>query len=155
MRAIFAVNARNGFAIDGGLPWPHSTVDMRRFRELTVDSTVVMGRSTWTSPMPTPLPRRKNVVLSNTLVDNRAVVCATIPQLLEEVALDERVWVIGGVQTLWALRPHITEVHLSTMLSTTAGDVSLDATAYLEGFTRTHKQWHDDHIYTIHTRNIP
>ncbi len=50
---------------DGGLPW-RLPADMRRFRELTRGSTVLMGRRTFES-LPDafrPLPERRNLVLS-------------------------------------------------------------------------------------------
>jgi dihydrofolate reductase len=50
---------------DGDLPW-HLPADLRRFRELTSGSTVVMGRRTYES-LPErfrPLPDRRNLVLS-------------------------------------------------------------------------------------------
>jgi dihydrofolate reductase len=50
---------------EGRLPW-HLPTDMRRFRELTLGHTVVMGRRTFQS-LPDafrPLPGRRNVVIS-------------------------------------------------------------------------------------------
>lgn len=152
MKAIFAVNAADGFAVGSKLPWPHSTTDMKRFRQLTSGGTVVMGRGTWESDMPTPLPNRKNVVLSKTLVDSRCTVCATIPELLEEVQHDSEVWVIGGAETLWALRPYITDIHLSIMLSTQRADITFDVCSFLENYELINKQWFDDHKYKTYRR---
>jgi dihydrofolate reductase len=50
---------------DGGLPWRLPS-DLRRFRELTIGGTVLMGRRTFES-LPDafrPLPDRRNLVLS-------------------------------------------------------------------------------------------
>ena len=50
----------------GGLPW-RLPADLRRFRELTVGGTVLMGRRTFQS-LPEafrPLPQRRNLVLSS------------------------------------------------------------------------------------------
>lgn len=155
MRAIFGVTQLGGFATNGTMPWPHSTVDMQRFKRLTVDSTVVMGRGTWESPMPTPLSRRKNVVLSKTLpqpLDSTYRVCATIDALLKEVERDERVWVIGGIETLWALRTHINEVHVSTFYTTCRAELTLDVGHYLEDYGLLDKEYHDDHVYRVYRR---
>jgi dihydrofolate reductase len=46
----------------GGLPW-RLPADTRRFRELTLGKTVVMGGRTWDS-IGAPLPRRTNIVLT-------------------------------------------------------------------------------------------
>lgn len=48
--------------VDGGLPW-HLGTDLKRFRSLTLDHAIVMGRRTWDS-IGRPLPRRTSIVLS-------------------------------------------------------------------------------------------
>jgi len=64
--AIVVAHSKNRvIGRDGGLPW-RLPADMRRFRELTTGSTVVMGRRTYES-LPDafrPLPERRNLVLS-------------------------------------------------------------------------------------------
>lgn len=50
---------------EGYLPW-HLPADLKRFKQLTLGHTVIMGRRTWES-LPGPLPRRHNVVVSTTL----------------------------------------------------------------------------------------
>jgi dihydrofolate reductase len=66
MLTLVVAYARNGvIGRDGGLPW-HLPTDMRHFREVTGDGTVLMGRKTYMS-IPEkfrPLPGRRNVVLS-------------------------------------------------------------------------------------------
>ena len=65
IRGLFLVVARatNGVIGDaGGLPWK-LPADMRRFRQLTLDKTVIMGRKTFES-LPGTLPRRRHVVIS-------------------------------------------------------------------------------------------
>jgi dihydrofolate reductase len=62
MVAIVVAHAANGvIGRDGRLPW-HLPSDLRRFRELTTGSTVVMGRRTFESLPPAyrPLPKRRN-----------------------------------------------------------------------------------------------
>lgn len=154
MKAIFAVNAWDGFAVGNTMPWPRNAVDLKRFRTLTTGGTVIMGRATWDSDMPKPLPNRKNVVLSKTLVDSRCTVCATIEQLLEEVKDDKNVWVIGGVQTLWALQSHIHAVYMTQFAYTAAADITLDTSKYLEDFELVDKEFHPDHTFKIY-RRIP
>lgn len=104
--------------------------------------------------MPKPLPNRKNVVLSKTLVDSRCTVCATIEQLLEEVKNDRVVWVIGGVQTLWALRPHIHTVYMTQFAYTDRADITLDTSKYLEDYELLDKEFYPDHTFKTY-RRIP
>ncbi len=67
MISLVVAHASNGvIGREGGLPW-RLPGDMKRFRELTVGHTVVMGRRTYES-LPDayrPLPRRRNAVLSS------------------------------------------------------------------------------------------
>src|SRR5882672_10552111 len=44
------------------LPW-HLPEDLRHFREVTIDHTIIMGRKTFDS-IRRPLPRRRNIVIS-------------------------------------------------------------------------------------------
>lgn len=82
---------------DGALPWSLPE-DLQRFKELTMGSTVVMGRTTWES-LPTsvrPLPGRRNIVLSRA-PDYEAPGAEVVGSLDDALAAAEGdVWVIGG-----------------------------------------------------------
>jgi dihydrofolate reductase len=62
---VVAYSANHVIGHRGQLPWRLPS-DLRRFRELTVGHTVIMGRRTFESLPPAyrPLPDRHNVVLS-------------------------------------------------------------------------------------------
>lgn len=64
---LVAAVAENGvIGADGEMPW-HYPADLKRFKELTMGSPVVMGRRTYESierAIDGPLPGRTNVVLS-------------------------------------------------------------------------------------------
>ena len=61
---IAAVSPEMVIGRDGGIPW-HYPGDLRRFKRLTLDHTVVMGRRTWESLLRRPLPGRRNLVLTS------------------------------------------------------------------------------------------
>ena len=63
--AIVAVDANWGIGYNGQL-LEHIPDDLKRFKELTSNNTVVMGRKTWESLPNKPLPNRFNVVLTST-----------------------------------------------------------------------------------------
>ena len=103
---------------DGGLPW-HLPEDMRRFRELTMGSTVVMGRVTWES-LPAsvrPLPGRRNLVVTRQ-ASYDAPGAEVVASLEEAFAMaDGDIWVIGGASIYEQALPHAdrvvrTRVHL-------------------------------------------
>ena len=74
--------------------------DLKRFKEMTMGKTLVMGHSTFKSlPNQQPLPGRKNVVLSRdpTLVIPGAFVANSKEQVMDLVS-GEEVFIIGGEQ---------------------------------------------------------
>jgi dihydrofolate reductase len=61
---ILAIDLEGGIGKDGTLPWYYPE-DLKRFKMLTKDDIVVMGRNTWNDPkFPKPLKSRKTVVCS-------------------------------------------------------------------------------------------
>ncbi|MGD0455493.1 MAG: dihydrofolate reductase [Solirubrobacteraceae bacterium] len=100
MVSILVAFAGNGvIGRDGALPW-HLPTDMKRFRELTSEHAVVMGRRTFES-LPDrfrPLPNRRNLVLSSNC-DWRAPGAEVFPDLSSAIdACDGDCFVIGGEQ---------------------------------------------------------
>lgn len=65
---ILAVDMEGGIGKDGGLPWPHLSINMQRFRKITMQyDRVIMGRRTWDSLLKKPLQGRHNVVITRWL----------------------------------------------------------------------------------------
>ena len=62
---IWAQDKNGGIGKNGKLPW-HITEDLKNFKKLTLNSTVIMGRKTWDSLPFKPLPKRRNIILSHT-----------------------------------------------------------------------------------------
>ncbi len=152
MKAIFAVDAIGGFGSGRDLPWPHNSVDLKRFKALTSGATVVMGSGTWRSNMPTPLPNRRNIVLSRTLVDDRCEVYRNITELNMNLRADEPVWVIGGAETLWKLKPQIQEVYLTRFKIITRSTVIMPTDSFLDEFELVSSEDFGDHLLDIYKR---
>lgn len=92
--------------------------DMRRFRALTLEGTVILGRKTLDSfPGGRPLPRRRNIVVTRDLAFAReGAETASSPE--EALALaagtpEDRLWVIGGGSIYRALLPRCKRVYLT------------------------------------------
>ena len=62
---IVAVSTNGFIGKDGSLPWQISE-DLKRFRKITSNSVVIMGKNTFLS-IGKPLPNRENIVVSTTL----------------------------------------------------------------------------------------
>lgn len=118
---IVAVSENGVIGKDGDIPW-HYPEDLKHFKQKTMSHPVIMGSSTYRS-LPegfTPLPGRKNIVLTRSGVDTDESVA--IANSLEEAWSiaeehdDEKAFVIGGAtiyeQTLGeADRLVITRIH--------------------------------------------
>jgi dihydrofolate reductase len=150
MNAIFGVNAINGFAIGDTMPWDHCKEDLIRFKKYTLGNIVLMGKNTWESNMPKPLPQRRNCVLSSSLIDDRCEVYSDIPSFLSSVKDTSKVWVIGGVNVLWQMRPYIKRVYMSQFHSNQQSDIYLDVDKYLENFKIISKEMCYNHNFKIY-----
>jgi dihydrofolate reductase len=110
VRLVWAQSAGGVLGMDGRLPW-HLPEDLRRFRELTLGSTVVMGRRTWES-LPErvrPLPGRRNVVLTTDPAWS-AEGAEPVGSVAEALAVGGDLWVIGGASVYAAFLPYAQEV---------------------------------------------
>ena len=139
---IWAQSCSGVIGRDNGIPW-RVPEDMARFKELTMDHTVIMGRMTWES-LPArfrPLPERRNVVVSRQ-ADYRGE-GAEVVRSLQDAPLEDA-WVIGGSQIYGLALP------LATRCEVTEVDIDLhreddDALAPVldEGWVGTEEHWRD------------
>lgn len=143
IKAIFAVDLSGGMGNGGSLPWPADREDLAWFRKHTSGHVVVMGSKTWLDPMmPSPLPNRYNVVISDRSAYSFNGADMVIPTkgLDESVGMIQRdhphkdVWVIGGARTLLATRHLINEIVLTEFNGDFDCDVKIDVWSYLNGF---------------------
>ena len=66
IKAIMAIDEKGGISRGKSMPWPKNSIDLKWFKENTINNIVVMGRKTWEDPfMPTPLKSRINVLITN------------------------------------------------------------------------------------------
>lgn len=96
---IVAKSKNNIIGNKGKIPW-HIPNDLKRFKNLTTDNVVIMGRKTYES-LPEeykPLPNRINIIISkdksysvkNCLVFNK------IEKALRKAGTDKEIFIIGG-----------------------------------------------------------
>lgn len=90
---IVAVSPDGVIGVDGRIPW-HYSADLKRFKRLTIDTTIIMGRRTYES-IGRPLPKRRNVVVTRS--DIEGVECfRDVKSALESCS--GPVWFIGGAR---------------------------------------------------------
>jgi dihydrofolate reductase len=98
--SIIAAVAENGvIGRDGKLPW-HLSADLRRFKQLTMGHTLILGRRTWES-IGRPLPGRRMIVISRQPEYRIDVAGIDVAKSLDGAlalarAADDEAFVIGG-----------------------------------------------------------
>jgi dihydrofolate reductase len=128
IKLIYAASINNIIGRNNRLPW-YLPYDIKRFKALTENHVVVMGRKTWES-LPLnykPLSNRINVVLSSNkelniegviVVDN----IETIINNLEGLG-DKDIYFIGGERVLTEAMEYADEIYLTSVNRVIDGDV--------------------------------
>lgn len=98
IKAIFASDTAGGFGKADGMPWPPISEDFKHFKELTMGSYIVMGRTTWDS-LP-KLPGRIPVVVTARPIDG--VLCIKPDNLVNWLLEnnEKNIYIIGGRSVL-------------------------------------------------------
>ena len=119
---LIVARATNGvIGRNGTLPW-RIPADLKRFKALTMDSAMVMGRRTFNS-LPGVLPGRRHIVLTRDR--NWSAVGAEVAHSVEEalaLAGDEAISVIGGAEIFELFLPYADRFELTEVLGNIDGD---------------------------------
>ena len=116
--AIVAMDENNGIGFNGQL-LEKIPEDLRRFKLLTQEKIVVMGRKTWESLPKKPLPNRLNIIISNKI---KIIDTFTISMSIEEIKSrleyaskdqDEEWFIIGGGQIYNELLPFCDRIYIT------------------------------------------
>tara|TARA_B100000989_G_scaffold244713_1_gene191803 strand:- start:3261 stop:3752 length:492 start_codon:yes stop_codon:yes gene_type:complete len=93
---IAAAANNNVIGNNNKLIW-HIPKDLIRFKKLTLNHAVIMGRKTFES-LPNPLPNRLNIVVTRDINynNNGIVVCKSIEEALTHCKNDSQPFIIGG-----------------------------------------------------------
>jgi dihydrofolate reductase len=106
----------------GGLPW-HLPDDLKRFKRLTVDHTVIMGRKTF-DEIKRPLANRRNVVISRdrSLAAQGVTVVPDLDEALALGATEREVFVIGGGEIFRLALSRADRLYLTVVHAEVEGD---------------------------------
>lgn len=148
MKAILAMTPNGGIGLNNQLPWESLDGDLKRFKELTTGQTIVMGRSTWESLPKKPLPNRKSIVVSSSIID--------LPEGVEQIRaiedIPEDAWIIGGAKLFDSTIQLISEMHLTVSKHQYKTDAKIDI-SFLKDFHVVHFENLSDNTYSILQRN--
>lgn len=157
---LIAAVARNGvIGIENRLPF-RLPEDLKRFKALTMNHAIVMGRKTWES-LPRALPGRHNIVITRQA--NYAAVGASVVASLDAALTmvgDAPAFVIGGAEIYALAMPLATQLELTEVAAEIVGDVwfpPFDRSLWRETARTSH---HDaaanlDYDFVTYRRNTP
>ncbi len=136
---IVAVSENNVIGFKNKIPW-RIKEDMQRFKELTLNHPVIMGRKTYESiPLKfRPLPERKNIVLSRDLNSKAKTgnFCINLPgsQINEDIYIARNIeealelaenkdsYIIGGEKIYESFLPLVNKIELTKVHNSYEGD---------------------------------
>lgn len=125
LSAIVAIANNNIIGGDNKLLW-HIPEDLKRFKEITMNSTIIMGRKTFES-LPNVLPGRKHIVLTK---DKNYTACSDMVQVVH--SLDEilalykdspnEAFILGGGSIYSLMLPYCNKLYLTKVNKDFQGD---------------------------------
>ena len=121
---IFALDKNNLIGKGNSLPW-HYSLDLKYFKETTLNHTVIMGENTFYS-LGKPLPNRKNVVATlnpDFKADGVTVIHDLIKFLKENIDTEEELFVIGGAQIYKLSMPYAKRLYITHIDRAHEGDL--------------------------------
>jgi len=119
---IVAASENNVIGNDNKLIWKLSN-DLRNFKEITSDSTVIMGRNTFES-IGRPLPNRLNIVVSRnkSLSIKGSMVVNSIESAMRKSPIDKEIFIIGGSQIYIQSVKYVDVIYLTEVHMEVEGD---------------------------------
>ena len=129
--SLLVAIAENGIiGRQGELPW-HIAADLRRFKRLTMDHAIVMGRKTWES-IGRPLPGRTSIVVTSRTDydpgDRKVLVASNLDgalKLARQADCDQnQIFIIGGAAVYAESLPRADRLYLTRVHANVEGDVS-------------------------------
>ena len=122
MIIVVAMGENRVIGRDNKMPW-HISSDLKRFKRLTINSTVIMGKNTFLS-IGKPLEDRKNIVLSRdtNFKPHGCKVVDSIDYIIDKYKEANDVFVIGGSQIYRLLLPFVKGIELTLIHSVFEGD---------------------------------
>lgn len=119
--AIVAIDSNYAIGNKNGL-LAHIPADMKHFKDLTMGSTVVMGRKTYDSLPKKPLPHRLNLVITSKVknqyeIQDDGSIFISMEYvknwLINRKAVGDYVFIIGGGQIYKELLPYCDKIYLT------------------------------------------
>lgn len=120
---IAAIADNNAIGLDNKLLY-HIPEDLKRFKQITSGHTIIMGRKTWDSLKIKPLPDRKNIVITSSVLGfPKGVIPAnSIEDALKACDPANENFVIGGETIYRVFLPFAQKLHITRIYASFEAD---------------------------------
>lgn len=121
---IVAIAENNAIGKNNDLLW-HISGDLKRFKEITTDHTIIMGRRTYLSLPRRPLPNRRSVVISDIPKEciEGVEVVSSIEDALKVADKEKENFIIGGGMVYKQFLPLANKIYLTVVHKNYEADV--------------------------------
>ncbi|MDR1199310.1 MAG: dihydrofolate reductase [Prevotellaceae bacterium] len=121
---IVAIAENNAIGKNNSLLW-HIPNDLKYFKKITSEHTVIMGKNTWLSLPVKPLPKRKNIVVSQTLnlKSENVFVVPAIQDAIDACDEDSENFIIGGATVYKQFLPVADRLYITRVCRSFDADV--------------------------------
>ncbi len=135
---IVAIAENNAIGKDNKLLW-HIPDDLKRFKKITANHTVIMGKNTFFSLPSGALPNRKNIVISDDKNDKikDCVMAYSIEDAINKCDDNKENFIIGGASVYrqflkYTNKLYLTKVHKSFEADTFFPEINLNEWKLIE-----------------------
>lgn len=122
--SLIVAMANNGvIGVNGDLPWRLSA-DLRRFKQLTMGHSIIMGRKTYES-IGRLLPGRTSIVVTRQkayAVMPGALLAHCVPDAVELARSSSEAFIIGGAEIYRVALPLVDRMYVTAVAAEVAGD---------------------------------
>ncbi len=122
--SLIVAMANNGvIGVNGDLPWKLSA-DLRRFKQLTMGHSIIMGRKTYES-IGRLLPGRTSIVVTRQKaysVMQGALLAHDVPDAFELARGSAEAFIIGGAEIYRVALPIVDRMYVTAVAAEVAGD---------------------------------
>ena len=138
INALFAADQFGGMGLNGSLPWPHNSSDLKQFKRLTDGQVVVMGRRSWDDPkLPKPLEGRTVYVATTRPVQHATPIAGDIRTAVQAVQAqhpNKTIWVVGGPEILEQCQDLYDRIYLTHIKGVYKIDTKINLKSMLSGY---------------------
>lgn len=155
---ITAISENNVIGNNGEIPWKISE-DLKRFKQLTLNHDVIMGRKTYQSiinKLGHPLTERKNIVLTRNpdFNEHGIYVAHSIDDVAKLVGSNSG-YVIGGESVYREFLPYVNQMEITKVHTNVEGDAYFPIIDLDDDWTEFYNDQRDGFSFHSYFRRMP